>query len=107
MRRSSTAAIPLEMLETESEESEEETEEEEEEEEEDDNEEEYVVAAVGKRRKEKKVASKDDVVHCNCANNLDEGFMIQVRSTVYLIIMYNTLNVILVLAFVCFFNRPQ
>ena len=90
VRRSSTAVIPLEMLETESEESEEETEEEEEEEEEDDNEEEYVVATVGKRRKEKKVASKDDVVHCNCANNLDEGFMIQVRSTVYLITMYNT-----------------
>lgn len=26
----------------------------------------------------KKCTSKDDVVHCNCSNNLDEGFMIQV-----------------------------
>lgn len=31
-------------------------------------------------RKQKRTTTKDDVVHCMCSNNLDEGFMIQVSS---------------------------
>ena len=80
-RRSSTAILPPEILDSETEISEEESEEYDKGFDEDDYEEEFLASLSerNKRKKEKKIASKDDVVHCNCANNLDEGFMIQVR----------------------------
>ncbi|XP_019853492.1 PREDICTED: PHD finger protein 20-like isoform X2 [Amphimedon queenslandica] len=79
VRRSSTAVLPPEMLDSETELSEEESEEYDKGFDEDDYEEEFLASLSerNKRKKEKKMASKDDVVHCNCANNLDEGFMIQ------------------------------
>ena len=80
VRRSSSAVLPPEMLESDSEISDEESEEYDKGLDEDDYEEEFLASLNerNKRKKEKKIASKDDVVHCNCANNLDEGFMIQV-----------------------------
>ena len=73
LRKSSQASGSEIVMDTESEETMDEDETEEDEE--DEAEKEEIVHV----KREKRISSKDDVVHCICGNNLDEGFMIQVR----------------------------
>lgn len=73
LRKSSQTSASEVVMDTESEETMDEDETEEDEE--DEGEKEEIVHV----KREKRISSKDDVVHCICGNNLDEGFMIQVR----------------------------